>query len=279
MNGIPLVSAVMAVHNEERHISSAIESILSQDFADFELVIVDDASTDGTPTILRDVASQDHRVNVVMNTTNQGMGRSFNRGVSVSRGRYIARMDGDDVALSGRFAGQVAALESDPGFAVVGGQLELIDEHGTWVGNRQYPLTDDALKRNILRFSPFAHPATMIRRAAIEEAGGYDQRYTPAEDLDLWCRLGRRWKFANLSDYVLRYRLHNRSMTARHSRRMQWQTLAVRWRAVTHYGYRPSAPDVVYSLAQLAALPIPYRHKMRLFEGYRKLAGAAVRVS
>lgn len=260
----------MAVRNEERHLSAALESILTQDEDSLEVVLVDDGSRDATADVAARAAARDPRVRVITNEFGLGMGQSFNRGLAASRAGYVARMDGDDLSLPGRLRAQAAFLDEHPEVGVVGGHVLLMDSKGAPVGERRYPLSDSDLKRRMFRFSPFAHPATMYRVDAVRHAGGYDQRFTPAEDLDLWFKVGRSWRFATVDRAVLRYRLHASSVTARRGALMQWQTLRVRLRGALRYGYRPSPLDAAYSLAQLAALPVPYRFKMRLFEWYRR---------
>jgi glycosyltransferase involved in cell wall biosynthesis len=268
----PRVSVVIAARNEARHLAEALESVLAQEGVRFEVLVIDDGSTDATAEIVRRCATEDARVRLLSNERNLGMGASFNRGLAAARADYVARMDGDDVCAPGRLAAQARLLDADPSLIVVGGHLQLIDGSGRVTGERRYPLGDAALKRRMFRFSPFAHPATMYRRRVVIDAGGYDPRFTPAEDLDLWLRLAGRGRFATADRVVLRYRLHTGSVTSRRSQRMQWQTLRVRAHAVVRYGFRPSAADVLFSIAQLAALPVPYRQKMRMFELYRRLA-------
>ena len=267
---VPRVSVVMPVWNAAPYLRTALKSLSGQSFADYELIIIDDDSTDGTAAIVHDMAKSDPRVRVIRNQSRVGMGHVFNQGLFAAVGHYVARMDGDDVAHPERLARQVAFLDAHPGVVVVGAQLELIDASGKLVGSRSYPVSDASLRRAMVRVSPFAHPVTMFRREVAVHLGGYDARYAPAEDLHLWVRLSSRGQMANLPDVLLRYRLHDRSVTARQGMRMQWQSLRVRLLARRQFGMRFSLVDVVLAFAQLWASPLPYRLRMALFDRYRQ---------
>jgi glycosyltransferase involved in cell wall biosynthesis len=207
MGAQPVVSVVMAVYNGLPFLDAAIRSVREQNFADFEIIIVNDGSTDGSGVVLAAHARDDSRVRII-EQENRGLVRALNRGLSVARGRYIARMDADDLALPDRFTKQVRFLDAHPDIAVVGGAIELIDESDRPLGIVRYPLTPDEVRERLLEGSPLAHPAVMMRRSVIEEAGGYRPQYRYAQDYDLWLRLAERHHLANLPDVLVRYREH-----------------------------------------------------------------------
>ncbi len=206
MNRTPLVTVAMGVYNCARTLPESIRSILEQEFEDFEFVICDDGSTDGTNDILRDVAARDRRIVLLRNERNRGLSRTLNRCIENARGRYIARMDGDDISRPDRLGRQIAFLESHPDIAVCGSSIELFDADGVWgrIDYPEYPVASSFLLR-----SPFAHPSVVFRSSALKDVGAY--AYGPAvgrsEDYELFMRMyARGMRGHNIQDYLLRYR-------------------------------------------------------------------------
>ena len=221
----PTVSVLMTVYNGRRYLTEATESILAQTFDDFEFVIVDDGSTDGSVSILREFEKRDSRIRLY-ERPHMGYVRQLNFGLGVCRGKYVARMDADDVALPNRLATQVKAMRADPGLVVVGGGYELIDAAGRLL-RREWPSSDDTiLQENALSGqTPISHPTALIRRSAIEQVGRYDVDLETAEDNDLWLRLGEIGRLSSVQEMVLRYRQHDKSVSeqraAEQSRRIR----------------------------------------------------------
>ena len=271
--GNPRVSIVLPVWNGALFLEEALTSLRSQSLGGFELIIIDDGSDDGTPEIIRRVASVDNRIKLITNKRQSGMGRVFNQGIRAATGEYIARMDADDIAHPERLARQVEFLDTNRDVGVVGSQILLIDARGASLGTRRYPVGNDALRRAMARYSPFAHPATMYRRRLVTDLGGYDSRWAPAEDLDLWIRMSRLGELANHSDALLSYRLHGGSVTSRQGVRMQLQSTRVRMNGVKHHGLRMSFLDLFLAVAQLCVTPLPYTQRMELFTFYRHFFG------
>ena len=208
------ISVLMPAYNAGRHVAEAVESILAQTLGDFEFIIIDDGSKDRTLKILRDFEARDPRIRLV-SRPNLGLVRTLNEGVRMARGKFVARMDADDVALPERFALQVAFLEAHPEVVCVGGESLDVDETGRWVVYRpQRPRDHEAIQEQLLRgICPMCHPTAMIRRDDLLAVGGYDEEFAQSEDLELWLRLGERGRLANLSEVVLRYRRHPGSKT------------------------------------------------------------------
>ena len=209
----PTVSVLLPAFNAQKYLRAAMDSILAQTLADLELLALDDGSTDATPSILRDYAARDRRVRV-LSRANKGMASSLNELLQIAQGRFVARMDADDIALPERFERQVRFLEATPSVVCVGGAFELIDEAGRYLTTLVCPVSDAAIQQMILAgHGAICHPSAMMRRAALRGIGGYRAQYKPAEDLDLWLRLGEVGRLANLPEPVLRYRLHSDSMS------------------------------------------------------------------
>ena len=201
----PTVSVVLAVRNGGTDLPRALETILSQSFFDFELIVINDGSIDGTGDFLNGIS--DPRVRTY-HQAGVGLANALNRGISLARGRYIARQDHDDWALPTRLAQQVAFLDANPDHAMVGTRAEI------WIGDQptgrfhDHP-TDDAELRFFLLFNnPFVHSSVMIRKAALDKIGGYsvDPARQPPEDYELWSRVSRGFRTANLPDRLTVYR-------------------------------------------------------------------------
>lgn len=201
----------MPVYNGERWLSEALESVLSQSLRDIEVIAVDDGSSDGSRAILERLASIDGRLTVVTNETNLGISAALNRGRRVARSPYIARLDADDVALPERLSRQAEFLDAHSSVAAVGGAAVLIDADGQRASTIHFPTSSAAIHANLLRRTCLAHPAVMLRGAALEEVGGY--RLDHVEDLDLWLRLSERFELANLAEPVILYRQHPRQVS------------------------------------------------------------------
>lgn len=186
-SGHPLVSIIMGAYNCEESISSCIESIIDQTYSNWEFIICDDCSTDGTLEVLKDYATKDQRIKIVRNEKNSKLAYSLNHCLKYARGEYVARMDDDDKSLPERLEKQVLFLNEHPEYAVVGSSVQLFDgEKITGVRkSREYPQ-----KNNVLYGPPFMHPTIVMRKSVYDELGGYtvSSRTLRGQDWDLWFR-------------------------------------------------------------------------------------------
>ena len=205
------VTVVLPVHNGERYLPKALRSLLQDDFAGMAVVVVDDASTDGTARILE--ANADPRVTVVRNESRRGVAAALNRGLSFCTSEFVARFDADDEWLPGRLEAQVSVLRTDPRLAVVGGQVQVIDPDGAVLvaDQARYPLSPDVVRWRLLFENVLAHPAVTMRRSALDAVGGYREDRPGAEDYDLWLRMWPHYELRNVDAIVLRYRRHSAS--------------------------------------------------------------------
>lgn len=197
----------MPVHNGGPDLEEALASILSQSFGDFELIAVDDHSTDETPSRLRRVSAQDKRVRVIP-SPDRGFVAAVNAGVAASRGEWIARMDADDRSHPDRFACQLRHLARHTDVDVLGTSVRVIDGAGAPTGTIRYPLDHALIVLSLRAATTFAHGTVMLRRTALARAGGYRAKAFPVEDYDLWCRLAMTGaRLANLDAPLYDYRL------------------------------------------------------------------------
>jgi glycosyltransferase involved in cell wall biosynthesis len=208
---MPKISVILPIYNSRAFIADAIDSVLGQNAQDFELILIDDASSDGTSAILETLS--DPRVHHIRHATNQGLVYSLNEGLQLATGEFIARMDHDDIALPERFARQLAFLEHHPNVGVVGSGYRLIDGAGVQGLGYRPPATHDEISWAMCFLCPMAHPTIMARRTALLAAGGYRQSAYYAEDYDLWERLSREVQFANLPEPLLLLRKHGGNMS------------------------------------------------------------------
>lgn len=216
----PRVSVILPVFNAERYVGIAIDSIVAQTFKDFEVVVVDDGSTDASLSVIRLHAGMDHRFRVI-SRENRGIVASCNEAICASRGAYLMRMDADDIAHPERFAIQVKYLDEHPECLAVGTRMLLCDEQGLPIVEMISSFTHEQIDAENLRGegSAICHPSVAMRRDAILALGGYRKEFEWAEDLDLFLRMAEVGKLANLPTVLLTYRQHLRSVG--YSRRAQ----------------------------------------------------------
>lgn len=204
ITNMPLISVALPVYNGEKYLEEAIDSILAQTCADFELIIIDDGSTDDSLKILREYEKRDSRIHLI-SRENKNLVATLNQIISLARGKWIARMDQDDIALPHRFARQLEWLE----------QTEA-DICGSWVqffGTAdkrilKHPQSDSAIKTEMFFGCPFAHPSVMMK-ASLAKLLPYDDAWEKCEDYDLWERAARAgWRMTNVPETLLRYRQH-----------------------------------------------------------------------
>ena len=214
------VSVLMSVYNGERYLRAAINSILSQSFGDFEFIIIDDGSEDGTWRVLTSYA--DPRIRLVRNEQNLGLTRSLNKGLALARGRYIARQDADDISMPQRFERQLSVFMRNPNAAAVFTAFNYIDENGEVKGT-VYPPTDSQLIReSLFHVNPLCHGSAMMRREAVDSVGGYDISYATAQDRDLWLRLSDCFALEAIPEVLYQLRVYATSVSGRR-RREQWR--------------------------------------------------------
>jgi hypothetical protein len=204
----------MAVRNGEPYIREAVRSVLDQTFDDFELIVVDDASTDATAEVVEGFG--DSRIRLLRNESNLGQVASLNRGLREARGEYVARIDADDACLPTRLARQVDVLDSEPRVCLVGTWMQAIDERGRRLARLEKTLDDyvDFVYHTLIMRVYVSHPAAMYRREPVLWVGGYDEATGPSEDKDLWRKLAlERYEARIVPEVLVLYRLHDQQLS------------------------------------------------------------------
>lgn len=207
----PCVTVLMSVYNGEKYLSEAIDSILAQTYPDFEFLIIDDASSDGSLEIIKSYA--DPRIRLIANAERMGLAANLNRGIQLACGEYIARMDADDISMPQRLAKQVAFMKANPDVAASGTYAMDMSETGHDLKIRKV-MRGASLTRWIWAPPPLIHPTVILRKNVVEKFG-YDVSHEPAEDYGLWIGLhcaGKR--LDNMGEVLLRYRVHEQSVTS-----------------------------------------------------------------
>jgi glycosyltransferase involved in cell wall biosynthesis len=197
----PVISVILPVYNCEKYIAEALDSILNQTFTDFEIFIIDDASTDRTIEIVS--GYKDARIQHIRKPKNTGYTDSLNMGIRLTKGKYVARMDGDDISLPERFEMQFKLMESRPEIILCGTWLEIIGT-GRIIKNPEH---HEQILSQLLLKNPIGHPSVFIRKEAINSFE-YDKSKEPAEDYDLWSRMIWEGEFYNIQHPLLLYRQH-----------------------------------------------------------------------
>lgn len=213
-----LVSIVLPVYNTEKYIFEAVTSCLNQTYKNIELIIIDNYSTDNTLKIIEQII--DDRIILIKNPKNMGLIYSLNIGFKTARGKYIARMDADDICFLNRIEKQVNYLDNNIELSLIGGGIIFIDPDGKIKGQQRYLLTEhEQIKCDALFRCPLNHPTIMFNRAHIQleiNIGLYKEEYFTAEDYELWARMLEKYKAGNLSSPILYYRRHLTNLSVTH---------------------------------------------------------------
>lgn len=261
----PKVTVLTPVFNRERFVDEAIRSVIDQDFDDFELLLVDDGSTDGTPNVLEAWRQRDPRVVVVTSPVNQGIPAALNLGLAYARGTYVARLDSDDFMMPRRLAEQAAVLDARPEVALVSCAYDIVDVEGrhlrTWRGDEPHEVA--AFLLNFVNVIG-GGGQVMFRLAEVLEEGGYSLEYPASEDYDLWVRLLRRGRIETLSFVGMTKRTHGDQAWLRYAgvKRANW--VGIMRSSLEPYLRRAVRDD------EIDALITVWRHDRRL--GVAKIA-------
>lgn len=259
----------MPAYNAEKYIGEAIESILNQTFKDFEFIIIDDYSTDKTWEIIQDYAKKDSRIIAFKNEKNSGIAGNRNKLKKLAKGIYIVWQDADDISINTRIEKQVQYMDQNPEVGICGGFLQFFNSKSN-LHIRKYKKLDQDIRKNIFKFSPIAQPGAIVRKSVLDEMGDYDLNYPPAEDLDMSFRIGRKYKFANLQETVIKYRENDNSATFTKLKTIGLKTISIRLKYADTSFYKMSGFDHSYNILQYVSIfLIPNKFKIFLFNFLR----------
>lgn len=233
--GAITVTVLMSVYNDEKFLRGAIESILNQTFTNFEFLIINDASTDSTHAILQEYARKDSRVRVLNNENNMGLTVSLNNGLNSALGRYIARMDSDDISLKQRLERQVDFLDKHPEIGVLGSGAEIIDDNGNIVGKVIPTSSPSVIRWRLLFGNCMLHSTVMLRRDIVLQAGGYPSDCFIAQDYDLWSRLMFMTDICQLPDTLVNYRQNTNAISIKNFDKQAETSVRVVQRNLTRF--------------------------------------------
>lgn len=241
MASAPALSVIMSVYNGARYVYAATQSILAQDFADFEFLIVNDGSVDNSGDILRTLALSDNRIRLI-ERKNRGLVASLNEMVAAAKAPYLARMDSDDIAMPTRFSRQTAYMAAHPEVGILGTNTHDIDDRGRIVGpTTDYPAHPAMDPERLKHGPPVCHPSVMMRTDLIRQLGGYRPAFRHAEDYELWLRASSHCEIANLTERLMLYRRSEFQVSEVHNFE-QATAAAVAWH--NHVRQRDGKPDL-----------------------------------
>ena len=262
---MPKISVVMSVYNGGKYLQEAIESILTQTYSDFEFIIIDDCSTDDSVNIIE--SYDDRRIRLIRNKHNLRLPASLNKGIKMATGKYIARMDADDISMPDRFDKQVTYMEAHSEVVAAGGSFQAIDENG----NNLYihhSTTGEKLAKYCLMPSPMAHPTVMMRRDVIVANNlFYDEQYSSAQDYDLWQRINKKFKIDNLPDILLRYRIQSNSISVAKRQQQQDNT----YKIFSQYSPVKVSYDEVMAIIHRSYVLKPWQQALIMYKVFHTL--------
>lgn len=203
-----MISVVMSVYNAEKYLREAIDSILNQTYQDFEFIIINDCSNDGSWAILKDYEERYPCMRLINNKENLGLTKNLNLALAMSKGEYIARMDADDISDPSRFEKQVSFFKNNTAIDILGTFSNDIDENGKTIRTRTVPVVHKDIMKMLPKLSPIVHPAVMFRKKSLEKIGYYNTKYRTSQDLEMWFRAAAAGlKFHNIPEYLFKYRV------------------------------------------------------------------------
>jgi glycosyltransferase involved in cell wall biosynthesis len=275
--GTLLVSIIMSTRNHGAYISRSIESVMAQSLQDFELIIVNDNSTDDTDSVVTSWLARDRRIVYLKNETSLSVAQTFNKAMAFARGKYIARLDSDDAWIgTDKLKRQVNFLETHPDHVAVGGGMVVVDPAGRELFRYLKAETDDVIRAHALVTNPVANSTSVCRTDAVRAIGLCNEAMEYNEDWDFWLRMGRLGKLRNLPDYLSYYTMTGRNKSMVHLHQHTYAAIRVIWR------FRKDYPNftrgALVNSAQLcyALIPFPIRVSINPFfsQVKKKLGGS-----
>ncbi len=226
----PSISVLLCVYNGERYIEDSLNSILQQTFTDIECVVINDGSTDRTQKILEEYERRDARIRLV-HQKNMGLTKALNVGLQHCHGIWIARQDADDISMPERFAKQMAFVQENPHVGLLGTACALMDAQGVVYERQEVPLfiTHEDLCSELNLRNPFVHTSMFFRHDLVKTLGGYSEIYPAAEDYELWFRMSKVTKLAQLAEKLVQRRISSDMICKKNARKQRISVLRIKW--------------------------------------------------
>ena len=265
------VTVLMTVYNGGRFLAESIRSILVQRFRDYEFLIIDDASNDGSVSVLKDFAAKDARIRLILNEQNKGQTSCLNQGIREARGVWIARQDADDISMPDRLEAQWKGIQKTPNLMIVGVNGWVIDERGVCTGMIHAPLADDGIRWSLPFRNPFIHAGVMFRRQWPDgSAVLYDEQFRICQDWELWTRLLEKGEGVNLPQRLVAYRHQEDSLSHRNLEKTR-QEIEVITTKILQKNFPSHIPNQALLSRFREELDVQNQHDFwRLYEGLRK---------
>lgn len=208
---MPAISVILSIYNHHIYIKECIQSILDQSYNDWELIIIDDGSTDNSYEELKKFEQTDNRIKIIRNKRNQGLPKCLNYGISISKGEFIIRVDADDICLENRFETLIKNITKgeNSNIDVLGSNAYFVNKQNKIIGQSSMPLNFKDFKKEIYKRNPFIHSSVLIRKSFLLKNSLYDKNFVKAQDYDLWLRGFKFNNYKNLEKILLRYRFSN----------------------------------------------------------------------
>jgi len=261
------ISVIMSVHNGDKYLSEAIESILAQSISNFEFIIVDDGSTDNTAKIIFNFAKKDNRIKIITLENNKGLPNALNVGIRASSGEFIARMDCDDISLPERLKKQLYMIQKS-NVDILGAQVINIDQSGKTIKAKTFPMENNIIKYHLPYGNCISHPTVMMKKSTLENIGLYNVEYKTSQDYELWLRLLPKCRFANLEEPLIQYRKHQKRLSTKQN--VQNQTYFSVCAALNYFlikyhlktiGPNDTIASIIASFKKLCSLELSIRDK------------------
>lgn len=265
----PMVSVVIPVYNGGNFLKLAVDSVCKSTYKNFEIILIDDGSTDRSKQVCREFVRRDHRITFYTFPQNRGLGRVLNFALEKARGEYICRINQDDEMDPTRIEKQINYLMAHPDVILVGSWLLVVDDGGN-VRINKFLEHDDDIKRTWLTLSPCWDASVMYHKDAALSVGGYQQKYWPADDLHMWYRLGSKGKIANIQEPLVKISFHGAAASVKHHRKHMWATFRVHMWAHEHVEKAPYFVRLFWLFELLAGMIFPARFNWFMYRLIKK---------
>lgn len=269
----PLVSVILPAYNGLPYLEKAIHSVLKQTFTRFELLILDDASTDNSWELIKKYATKDKRIRIFRNKKNLGIGKALNLLIEKTSAQFLARMDADDVMSEKRLEKQINYLRKHPEIVVLGSFMKEIDKKGKVIGKRMMPVGHNDIYQMMYYATGIQNPTVIFNRKLIPQNFSWYQEAGLIEDLDMFFRLFKYGRFANLPEFLMFYRIHGENLSLKKVKKTFKAAQKIRKKAIREYGYKPNTKArLLHFIESLLISLTPAKYVLKLYSVFRRLS-------